>query len=187
MRVFIGIPLPLEIQRAVWSQSRAIASNLSGFRWVDPENYHITLLFIGEVSPGELDSIKRRFETLVLPPAFSSELGLFDRLPLKKGPPRVLVASLAAGNEECKKLYRCVTKELGEYAERREYVPHVTLSRAMRNRRPGSHLNGVFDDPFRFSGAFEVTRIVLYSSQLSPQGARYAELMSRDLALRAEL
>ncbi len=45
MRLFVALDLPWSLRE----QLSGLALGLSGVRWVPPENYHITLRFIGEV------------------------------------------------------------------------------------------------------------------------------------------
>ena len=54
-RLFTGIEIPPEITLAL-SQFRG---GLPGARWVDPENYHLTLRFIGDIDDRMADDVIR--------------------------------------------------------------------------------------------------------------------------------
>ena len=75
MRIFIAIPVPEEIK----GQASQIKSELSrlkpDIKWVEYENYHITLKFLGEVTEKQLDEIKTKLSMVAQAcPAFSFKL-----------------------------------------------------------------------------------------------------------------
>ncbi|HET6224144.1 MAG TPA: 2'-5' RNA ligase family protein, partial [Dongiaceae bacterium] len=53
MRLFVALSLPEDVR---WQLS-LLCSGLPNVRWVPPENFHITLRFIGEVDGGEMQDI----------------------------------------------------------------------------------------------------------------------------------
>lgn len=205
MRIFIGIPIPDSVRSKIWDcadaikmQNETAAKAVSNFRWVDSRCYHITLLFIGEAQPEKVARIRKKIREIELPPAFRVDLGPIGRFPPRKGPPRVLFAALKSGAEGCISIYRKVSIDFEEFAERKEFVPHITLARAKKrtartarseSRTSGSATGSTNALPIEqlFSGRFDVTRIVLYESKLGSDGPRYREIESYDLALRGEL
>ena len=57
MRLFVALDLPWEVRERL----SMLAGGLSGAKWVDPENYHITLRFIGETPPHRAEEIDLRW------------------------------------------------------------------------------------------------------------------------------
>ena len=47
-RLFIGLEIPDDVRQTL----SLLRGGLPGARWIDPENYHLTLRFIGDIEPG---------------------------------------------------------------------------------------------------------------------------------------
>ena len=77
MRLFVGIPLPEDVRARLGE----LKGGLLGARWVEPENLHLSLRFIGEVPGGDEADIDEALATIEAPgfPLALSELGFFDR------------------------------------------------------------------------------------------------------------
>ena len=73
IRLFVAVPLPEEIQDRV----AELCSGLPNARWVDPDNFHITLRFIGEVHESKFDDIDLAL-SVVRAPSFRLKLGGVD-------------------------------------------------------------------------------------------------------------
>ena len=52
-RLFTGLEIPQEIGQSLSS----LRGGLPGARWIDPENYHVTLRFIGDIDDYIADEI----------------------------------------------------------------------------------------------------------------------------------
>ena len=87
-RIFTGLEIPAEIGREL----SMLRGGLPGARWIDPENYHLTLRFIGDV-----DDVVAQEVASLLGMVRRTEFELrFDALAAFGGRrPRALVASLA--------------------------------------------------------------------------------------------
>ena len=126
-RLFTGLelPAPLAVELGL------VRCGLAGARWVDAENYHVTLRFIGDVDASVADDVHDALSR-VRPPAFSMVLSGLDAF--GGGKPRALVAiarpepALVELQAEHERLMR----RIGLPAETRKFVPHVTLAR-LRN------------------------------------------------------
>ena len=145
---------------------------ISGARWQSEEQIHLTLRFIGEVDRhaardvhAALGSIHHRsFEVAV------SGLGTFER----RGQSEVVWAGLTP-HEPLRALHNKLDQALarvGIDADRRAYLPHVTLARLTRASGPVRNYlelwGGLSTAPFR------VEAFALYESRLTPEGAVYS-------------
>jgi len=125
MRLFVALDLPHSLrERLSW-----MAGGLPGARWVAPENYHVTLRFIGELPGYRAEEVDLALASLRAP-GFTVQLkgvGTFE----KGG----RVNSLWVGVERNPQLDHLQTKietalqRAGFDRERRRFTPHVTLAR----------------------------------------------------------
>jgi 2'-5' RNA ligase len=169
----------VEIPRSVAKRLVMFRSGLSGARWIDPEYYHLTLRFAGDVDGVTAQDFMHALGRIEVPP-FDLRLSGLDSFGGKK--PRTLFAGLAA-SEHLQVLQHATeraAREAGLPPEGRNFKPHVTLAR-LRGTRPSAiatylqHNGGVVTEPFT------VSRFVLYSSRDSVGGGPYVVEAAYDL------
>jgi 2'-5' RNA ligase len=130
MRLFVGLELPWELRQRIALMSGA---GIPGARWVPPENYHVTLRFIGEAPRYLAEEIDHALEALRAP-AFPLTLGGIGTF-AKGGPKGSRSQTLWLGVERSERLERLQSKietalqRCGLEPERRKFQPHVTLAR----------------------------------------------------------
>ena len=161
----------LEIPRHVADSLSMMRGGLPGARWIDPENYHLTLRFIGDIDDalardiaGLLGRVQRR----------PFELRLDGLTSFGGRKPRAVVASVTAVAPllELQAEQERLLQRLGLEPEGRKYIPHVTLARLRETSswQVADYLSA--RGHFR-SAAFEVSRFVLFSSRSSVGGGPY--------------
>jgi RNA 2',3'-cyclic 3'-phosphodiesterase len=166
-RLFTALEIPPRV-----AQSLAIMrGGLPGARWIDPENYHLTLRFIGDID----DALARDIAGLLGRVQRSGfELRLDGLASFGGRKPRALVAAAAATAAlmELQAEHERLLQRLGLEPEGRKYTPHVTLARLRdsSSRQVADYLaaRGHYRSP-----AFEVSRFVLFSSRSSVGGGPY--------------
>ena len=158
----------IEIPRSVAERLTLLRAGLSGARWIDPENYHLTLRFIGDV-----DGATARDFTLALSgiAAAPFELRLNGLGSFGGGKPRAIFAGIAPseGINALRRANERAAREAGLPAEGRNYKPHVTLAR-LRGARADAVATYLERQGGIGSGSFTVSRFVLYSSRNSVGG-----------------
>lgn len=179
LRTFIAVPVDrFTHDRLVGLQKRLAVADVPA-KWVEPENLHITLLFLGEVDSREVPAVCSAVEQAcrrVKP--FAMTLTGAGAFPTPRRP-RTLIVHVSEGMAELVALHDAVEKpllELGCYRrEERTYKPHLTVGRVK-----GQVAESVTDAirPFEGwqGGQSHVDEILVMSSELRPQGPEYTVL-----------
>ena len=161
----------LEIPRDAALSLSLLRGGLPGARWLDVENYHITLRFIGDIDGPTADELISAFDRIDRP-SFSLSLSGMGSFGSKK--PHSIWAGVSP-SAELKALQaeiERICQRLGLAPDPRRFAPHVTLAR-LRNARVGDvveYLGGRGD--FR-TLPFDVGRFVVMSSRDSIGGGPY--------------
>ncbi len=161
----------LEIPRNAAMSLSLLRGGLPGARWIDVENYHITLRFIGDVENRTADEIVDKLDRIERP-EFQLQLTGTGAFGSKKP------HSVWAGVSNPPELYALqaeierICQRLGLPADPRKFTPHVTLGRLRASRVEDvvSYLSG--RGGF-YTNPFTVSRFVLLSSRDSVGGGPY--------------
>lgn len=183
IRAFIAIELPEKLRKELSHIQSMIKKNTGiSARWVDPYGIHLTLKFLGNITPDQVEKIKPVMEQSAagINP-FSLErtgMGVFPNLNRLQ----VIWVGLGGDTATLARLQKRLEenlKPLGFDPEARGFTPHLTLGR-VRDRVPAETQQklGQFIAGSGLENAmpFEVNSINLMRSQLSPQGAHYSKL-----------
>lgn len=161
----------LEIPRDAALSLSLLRGGLPGARWIDVENYHITLRFIGDVEGHVADEIANALDR-VRRPSFSIGLSGVGAFGSKK--PHSIWAGVTASPDlvALQAEIERICQRTGVPCDPRKFVPHVTLAR-LRNTSP-MDVAGYLSARGNFSAAsFKVGRFVLMSSRDSVGGGPY--------------
>lgn len=181
LRLFVAVDVPPHLLTAVEEAIAPYRSELTQARWVPRQNQHVTLKFIGWVADHHEGAVRARVEeTAAAHGRATLSLEGFGCFPSRRrarvlwvglADPARLLEALAGGLDRA-------FEPLGVPREERSFVPHLTLARF---KQPQT----VPDLPEPLQGeraSFEVSRLSLYRSHLSPRGARYEALATFPLA-----
>ncbi len=166
-RLFTAIELPATIVQ----QLAMLRSRVAGARWIDPENYHLTLRFVGDIDAPSADDFVEALSAIRCP-AFSLRLVGLGSFGGRR--PRALWAGVAQSEPlmVLQRAHERSARSAGLAPETRNYSPHVTLAR-LRGSKPqeiADYLSG-------FGGfstlPFAVHRFVLLSARESSGGGPY--------------
>jgi 2'-5' RNA ligase len=167
-RLFVAIALPEGVRQHLG----LLSGGVPGARWVDPENLHLTLRFIGEVDGGWADDIGAARSGISAKPFDLTLAGIGH------WGTRERATTLWAGVEKNPGLSHLHDKiestlvRLGLEPEGRKFSPHVTLARLSGS--PDSRVAKFIADHNLFRlPPFRVTAFTLFSSFLSRGGAIY--------------
>lgn len=166
-RLFTALEIPREIAMSL----SLLRGGLPGARWIDPENYHITLRFIGDIDDrlahdvaSLLDGVKRR--------SFDVRFGNLSSFGGRK--PRAIIAAIHPNTQllELQAEQERLLQRLGLEPEGRKFTPHVTLAR-LRDSSSRDVAEYLSTRGPLFGSSFTVSRFVLYSSRASIGGGPY--------------
>ena len=168
-RLFVSIELPLAITRLL----AEFNPHLRGVRWLAPEQMHLTLSFLGNVSAETEEKLRANLSAISWKAFFLplSGLGTFPG----KGRPNVLWLGVGHGHPHLFQLHKRVQEAAlaaGLEPDLRAFHPHITLARCRDVSadaiRPFLKAHTGFD-----AGMIHVESFCLNSSELTPAGSAY--------------
>ena len=166
-RLFTGLEIPPDVGQALSS----LRGGLPGARWIDPENYHLTLRFIGDVD----DTIAHEVADLLHKVKRNAFELRFDGVISFGGrKPRAVVAAVTPTQAllEVQAEHKRLMQRIGLEPEGRKYTPHVTLAR-LRDSSSHAVADYLSASGYFRTAAFRVSRFVLFSSRASIGGGPY--------------
>lgn len=178
-RLFTAIPLPQEINQYLM----LLRGGLPDARWIEPEDFHITLSFIGDVGfdiaaniDDELSGISHAPFTICVG-ELSSFGGDRPRSVVAKVVPSQALLDLRAKSE------RAVRRGGGQ-TDRRKYAPHITIAR-LKNAFAPEVAHYISSRGFRPVTEFTATEMALFSARPSSGGGPYVIEADYPLTVRS--
>ncbi len=173
MRIFIGIKMPEEIVAIIHQKLKPLKKLSTPIRWVKPDNIHLSIKFIGEVSPGKCSEICHTLATTPLNiKPFKTNIsgwGKFGR----KDQLNIFWASLEK-SLPLEKLYNQVEDIMADLSierESREYTPHITLGRNKKLFNIKPVLTFIQKNSDRTISQLVIDKFQVFQSELSSYGA----------------
>ncbi len=166
-RLFTGLEIPETVARSL----STLRGGLPGARWIDPENYHLTLRFIGDIDGALARDIAYMLRS-IRHPEFDLRLEGLDAFGGRK--PRAVIASVPSTRPlfELQANHERLLQRVGLAPEGRKFTPHVTLARLRESRHRDVADFLATRAPFR-SAPFRVSRFVLFSARELSGGGPY--------------
>jgi len=183
IRSFIAIELPEEVKTGLNRLQTELKLPRHNFvKWVAPESIHITLKFLGNISPQKVTEITKVMEQAsqgISP--FQLEIHEVGAFPNMRQP-RVLWLGIRGEIDKLVAWQQRIDSglvPLGFAKETRPFTPHLTLARLREGVSPGDRRDFgelVMKTPTEVNYRINVTRLSLMKSQLLPGGAVYSRL-----------
>ncbi|RJY08894.1 RNA 2',3'-cyclic phosphodiesterase [Aurantiacibacter aquimixticola] len=169
-RLFVALPLPEPIREALLDTMEGI----SGARWQDADNLHITLRFVGEVDRHTTADLETALETVPFAP-FSIALSGVGHFEGHKRA-RAIWAGVTPNSAlaDLQHSVEMACRRAGLRAENRKFVPHVTLARL--NSGSGHIGEWLHENGTLALGPWTADCFALFESDLTPQGPIYTQL-----------
>lgn len=187
LRAFIAVEIPAEIQQNVYKQTAVFRRGIESLvRWVPAHNMHLTLKFLGDVSPNNVEFLVQMLRNeAALVPAFDIHLAGLGSFPNLRRPRVIYVGIQApAALDALQRGIEAAARRLGYESEERPFSAHLTLGRLRQNATAVEQqqirraLESTQVDVF---GTARVDSLHLYKSDLNPGGSIYTRLHSAPL------
>ena len=187
LRVFIAVETPLPIRQAIFAQTESLRGALGDLvRWAPVENMHLTLKFIGDVSPANVELLSQMLtaETMGCAP-FRMQIGGLGSFPTSRRARVIWVGIHApAALASLQRGIQSAAARLGYESEMRPFSPHLTIGRVRQQVRASDQQRvraALEQTQVGDLGAAAVTAVHLFKSDLKPSGAEYTCLFSAQL------
>ena len=195
MRLFIALELPPELRRAASAVQKELKPCGANVKWVETDNMHLTLKFLGEVEETGLGGIKQSLSAAceAYSPLRLGVRGCGSFPP--KGNPSVVWLGLSGDLQVLARLAADIESSMekrGFEPEKRPFKPHLTLGRVRRPRGkkkpPADDLQRLRELKRSIAGLggykgpdFAADRVILMMSTLTPDGPVYEPLHTVNL------
>ena len=191
VRSFIAVELPTEAKEALSLVTMHLRqAKIKAIRTIDPEVLHLTLKFLGDVTPYQLARVATGARTVSQSfEPFSIKLGGVGIFPNRRSP-RVFWVGIRGASDSLRDLQNCIEQSmsgLGVPTEKRAFTPHFTIAR-LKGDSPPKELRrataALYDAPPISGAPIAVDSVSLIHSVLTPGRARYSRLAIFPLGTR---
>ena len=180
MRLFVALPLPGPTRAALDKIIRDLKHASAAVRWVQPDNLHLTLRFLGDTEPLQVPELQQLIDrTTQKQSAVTLTLDRLGAFPNLRNP-RVYWIGTADSDttghlSDLAQEIEFGVRDLGFQAEKKLFKPHLTLGRVKQpdNLDRLARTIATYRVP---SIAVPLTRLVLFHSTLTPRGPVYKHL-----------
>ena len=181
MRYFIALKLSNKIKIEAYNIQKKLSNFSLQAKWVEFDNLHLTLKFLGSLPDDKLEEIKRIiFETAFSFPSFKLTLSNLGAFPGMRNPRVVWLGVepfdvLSAITDKLRRR----TKYLSVEKERRKPHPHITLARIKSGKVTDEFVKRA--ETIKVSPLeWGVDKICLFKSILHPEVPVYQEIFCAD-------
>lgn len=182
IRTFIAVNLSSKIRTKVGRLIDRMANTRAEYRWVEEDNLHVTLNFVGDVPENEVADLCR---------AVKKKLDGFERFALSvhgsgafpnTEKPKTIWLGIEEGADELKELYSLLEELLVDEwrfpKDRNEFRPHLTVGRLRRGGRWNQALTNLIEEhDSQDFGMCSVDEVVVNSSHLEKSGPTYTPMV----------
>jgi len=187
MRAFIAIELPQETKNALARLQDQLKKAGADVKWVAPQNIHLTLKFLGEITDEQFQKISLILDAIAKEnPPYNiriNELGAFPKIEQL----RVIWVGIDSGDKETKKIAKALDEKiqkLGIPKEDRAFSSHITIGRTRSALNRDNLIEELIKRQEGFkpeNGEFAAAKITLFKSTLTQTGPTYEALKEANL------
>lgn len=177
MRTFIAVEISEEARGAVARLQEQLKEAGADVNWVEPENLHLTLKFLGEIEEARVPLLTEALSSSLQTPLFTFSLEGVGAFPRPQHP-KVFWVGINEGKGPLLELAReleSACNRCGFPPEERPFSPHLTIGRVHSPQGLNRLTQKLQAAEFR-GGSTEAKEIILFQSTLGPAGSVYQPL-----------
>lgn len=186
IRTFLAVLIDEDLRQKIFDAQNCVRKCASNVKWVEPDNFHITLKFLGDVAEEQIPEISAVItETVKSVPAFDLSfkgLGAFPR-PERA---RVVWVGIEQGREQLIDMAKALEKSLaalGFDKEDKPFKAHVTIGRVRDNKPTAGLARGLAEIETPDLGTQRVECVSVMQSELLREGPVYSVISESKLLL----
>lgn len=176
IRSFIAVEIPDSVRNSLWESIAPLRQSLAAVKWVERENLHVTLKFLGSLPPEDLKKVILVLKEIIPHwKPFLVTMGRWGAFPTMKRP-RVIWLGIQSEGDRLSDMTQSVEKSLtqiGFKPEEKGIHLHLTLGRFRKAVDLTGKLEG---EVSHLSYQFECQWVTLFQSKLSSRGPTYIPL-----------
>jgi 2'-5' RNA ligase len=188
IRSFIAIDFPDETRKALEDIQKELKRCGAGVRWVKPSSIHLTLKFLGNIQPAQVEDIALAVAQEIRdhPPITLCAAGL-GAFPSRRKP-RVIWIGMEGEVQRLNGIQALIEnalEPLGFAREKRGFRPHLTIGRVKDRRRLQSLVDAMATLDMEPFNSFDADEIILYIFNDTATTEIYTKLHRMPLAAPA--
>jgi len=179
IRTFVAIPIDKEITQQLVEVQQALSASGARVRWVAGENIHLTMKFLGDVRDEQINDVCEAAKQV----AKKIEPFEFTVAGVMCIPPRGALRMIWVGltdktgtSEKLQSLLEDTYAQMGFRKENRSFRPHLTLGRVKSSKNTDQLRQAVEKFANKEFGLQLADQIIVFSSQLKPDGPVYSPM-----------
>jgi len=187
LRAFMAVEIPLDVRQAVCHATSDLQKKIGSLvRWVPMENMHLTLKFLGDISPSNVEMLTQMLHAETdLFNCFDLHFAGLGSFPNLKRPRVIYIGIQApAALKTLQRGIESASRRLGYESEERGFSPHLTIGRVKQNvtaTEQQTIRRALEETRIDSLGMARVDSVHLYKSDLQPTGSVYTQLYSAPL------
>ena len=186
IRTFIALELPPAVIALLQEVQQDLKRLRIRARWVRPGNIHLTLKFLGDINPDDIDKIGTAMAGAAVGcmPVTVSVRGIGVFPGVKR--PRVIWVGLGGDIQALLALQSRLEQKLADAEfpkDNRSFKAHLTLGRIKQTVKPAVIRQMIADYAKLRSEEFIFDQVILFKSDLKPSGAVYSKLKQTNLGM----
>lgn len=184
-RTFVAVLIDEHLKKSICGVQREIRQLAPDVKWVAPENLHVTLKFLGDVTEDVLPDVFAAVERAAASTAaFELSVSGLGAFPNPRNA-RVVWVGIEKGRDELVGLASSVESELvatGFAQEEKPFKAHITIGRTRPGRGPGRLADGIARIDAGSLGSQQISSVSVMRSDLQPGGPVYTVVKTVQLA-----